>query len=34
VWRDGELVAEPTDVLEHWRAYLVAFHIGCSFTFA
>jgi len=33
VWRDGALVAEPTDVLQHWREDLVAFHIGCSFTF-
>jgi uncharacterized protein YcsI (UPF0317 family) len=33
VWRDGTLVAEPTDVLEHWRDDLVAFHLGCSFTF-
>ena len=33
VWRDGALVAEPTDVLDHWRDDLVAFHLGCSFTF-
>ena len=33
VWRDGELVDEPTDVSEHWRDDLVAFLIGCSFTF-
>jgi uncharacterized protein YcsI (UPF0317 family) len=33
IWRDGALVAEPTDVVEHWRPDLVAFHIGCSFTF-
>ena len=33
VWRDGELAAEPTDAREHWREDLVAFLIGCSFTF-
>ncbi|MGW1539568.1 putative hydro-lyase [Streptomyces sp. NPDC002309] len=33
VWRDGELVDEPTDVLGHWRDDLVSFLIGCSFTF-
>jgi uncharacterized protein YcsI (UPF0317 family) len=33
VWRDGELAAEPSDVLADWRDDLVAFHIGCSFTF-
>lgn len=33
VWRDGELVDEPTDVTGHWRDDLVAFAIGCSFTF-
>ena len=33
VWRDGELVAEPTDVLDVWRGDLVAFLIGCSFSF-
>ncbi|WP_432524822.1 putative hydro-lyase [Kineococcus sp. SYSU DK006] len=33
VWRDGRLVDEPTDVREHWREDLVAFSIGCSFTF-
>lgn len=33
VWRDGELVEEPTDVLAHWRDDLVTFLIGCSFTF-
>lgn len=33
VWRHGELVAEPTDVREFWRDDLVAFAIGCSFTF-
>lgn len=33
VWHDGRLVAEPTDVREFWRDDLVAFLIGCSFTF-
>lgn len=33
IWEHGRLVAEPTDVREHWRADLVAFLIGCSFTF-
>ncbi|MQA82552.1 MAG: putative hydro-lyase [Streptosporangiales bacterium] len=33
VWRDGELVDEPTDVTDVWRDDLVAFLLGCSFTF-
>ena len=33
VWHRGELVEEPTDILRHWRDDLVAFVIGCSFTF-
>lgn len=33
VYERGELVAETTDVLAHWRADLVGFLIGCSFTF-
>ena len=33
VWRDGELVDEPTDVAALWRDDLVAFAIGCSFSF-
>jgi uncharacterized protein YcsI (UPF0317 family) len=33
VWRDGELVDEPTDVAALWREDLVSFVIGCSFTF-
>jgi uncharacterized protein YcsI (UPF0317 family) len=33
IWHDGELVDEPTDAREHWREDLVAFLIGCSFTF-
>ncbi|RCK70840.1 putative hydro-lyase [Desertihabitans brevis] len=33
VWRDGELVDEPTDVTDLWRDDLVSFLIGCSFSF-
>ena len=33
VWENGELKDEPTDVLKYWRADLVAFLIGCSFSF-
>jgi uncharacterized protein YcsI (UPF0317 family) len=33
VFRDGELVDEPLDAREVWRDDLVAFLIGCSFTF-
>jgi uncharacterized protein YcsI (UPF0317 family) len=33
VWRDGEVVEEPTDILSHWRDDLVAFVLGCSFSF-
>ncbi|MCD7101333.1 putative hydro-lyase [Pseudoclavibacter sp. 13-3] len=35
VWRDGELVDEPTDATDAWAEHpdLVAFLIGCSFTF-
>lgn len=33
VWKNGELVDEPTDVLKYWRDDLVGFVIGCSFTF-
>jgi uncharacterized protein YcsI (UPF0317 family) len=33
VWRDGELIEEPTDIMAHWRNDLVAFVIGCSFSF-
>jgi uncharacterized protein YcsI (UPF0317 family) len=32
VWRDGELVDEPTDI-SLWRNDLVTFVIGCSFSF-
>ncbi len=33
VWQHGELIAEPTDVTSYWRDDLVAFLVGCSFTF-
>jgi len=33
VYRHGELVAEPTDLLGEWSGDLVSFLIGCSFTF-
>ena len=33
VWQDGQLVDEPTDVTRWWRDDLVAFVIGCSFSF-
>jgi uncharacterized protein YcsI (UPF0317 family) len=33
VYRYGELVAEPTDLCSYWRDDLVAFLLGCSFTF-
>jgi uncharacterized protein YcsI (UPF0317 family) len=33
IWRHGECVAEPGDLGEYWRDDLVAFLIGCSFTF-
>ena len=33
VYRDGELVEEPPDLLGLWRDDLVAFLLGCSFTF-
>ena len=33
IWRDGELVDEPTDATDAWRDDFVAFLIGCSFTF-
>lgn len=33
IWKHGELVEEPTDMKQHWRDDLVAFVIGCSFTF-
>src|SRR5258708_5324680 len=33
IWRDGEVVDEPTDIMAHWRDDLVAFVLGCSFSF-
>lgn len=33
VWRDGELVDEPTQVSDLWTDDLVAFLVGCSFSF-
>ena len=33
VFRQGELVDEPTDIRGHWRDDLVAFVLGCSFSF-
>jgi len=33
VWRNGKVVDEPTDIMAHWRDDLVAFVLGCSFSF-
>jgi uncharacterized protein YcsI (UPF0317 family) len=33
IFRHGELVDEPVDLLRYWRDDLVSFLIGCSFTF-
>ena len=33
VWRRGELVEEPFDLFDVWRADLVSFALGCSFSF-
>jgi uncharacterized protein YcsI (UPF0317 family) len=33
VWENGNLVDEPTDIKSLWRDDLVAFMIGCSFSF-
>jgi uncharacterized protein YcsI (UPF0317 family) len=33
IWKDGNLVEEPTDIKKYWRDDLVSFLIGCSFTF-
>jgi uncharacterized protein YcsI (UPF0317 family) len=33
VWKRGELVDEPADIAAWWRNDLVAFVIGCSFSF-
>jgi uncharacterized protein YcsI (UPF0317 family) len=33
IWRNGELIEEPTDISPVWRDDLVGFAIGCSFSF-
>jgi uncharacterized protein YcsI (UPF0317 family) len=33
VYKNGELVDEPTDLMSYWRDDSVGFLIGCSFTF-
>jgi uncharacterized protein YcsI (UPF0317 family) len=33
VYRDGVLVDRPTDIRQHWQSDMVAFLLGCSFTF-
>jgi len=33
VWRDGQRVAETTDLRDWWRDDLVTFALGCSFSF-
>src|SRR5262245_42857171 len=33
IYRNGELVEEPSDLLKVWQKDSVAFLIGCSFTF-
>ncbi|MBR0694552.1 putative hydro-lyase [Bradyrhizobium lablabi] len=33
VWRDGEIADEPIDIMKYWRDDLVAFVLGCSFSF-
>lgn len=33
IWRDGEVVAEPTDIRAEWTDDLVSFFLGCSFSF-
>jgi uncharacterized protein YcsI (UPF0317 family) len=33
VWHDGQLAGEPRDIKSVWRDDLVAFVIGCSFSF-
>lgn len=33
VWKDGKLAAEPENIREYWRDDLVAFLLGCSFSF-
>lgn len=33
VWKNGELIDEPTNVKKYWKEDLVAFLLGCSFSF-
>jgi len=33
IYRDGELAEEVTDITPYWRDDLIAFLLGCSFTF-
>jgi uncharacterized protein YcsI (UPF0317 family) len=33
IWKNGEIVGEPNDLLSIWRDDLVSFVIGCSFSF-
>ena len=33
VFRDGEVVDEPTDIMAYWRDNLVGFVLGCSFSY-
>src|SRR5262245_50415992 len=33
VWKNGEVADEPTDITAYWRDDLVAFVLGCSFSF-
>jgi uncharacterized protein YcsI (UPF0317 family) len=33
VWRHGEAIDEPSDIKSLWRADLVSFVLGCSFSF-
>jgi len=33
VWRDGEIAGEPQDIRSLWRDDLVAFVLGCSYSF-
>jgi uncharacterized protein YcsI (UPF0317 family) len=33
VFRNGEVIDEPYDILKYWRNDLVSFLIGCSFSF-
>ena len=33
VFKDGELIEEPTDIRKYWSDDLVTFVLGCSFSF-